>query len=326
MTTEKRSWAIFTIVRDETYYLPKWYAYYAQFLADRDIHVVHHVPARDDAVVVSTDNVQVALPSTSTSAVVSPAIPLLTTTSNHIGSRDAAPATREPANSRDACCDFLRGKECSIYVENEKLFSSRWIRDTVKRYQELLLKRYEAVIFTDVDEIIAIHPDSGFSGLGQFMASFLADKRHTNWRVTAYSIIHMPDLGEPAMDFSRPILKQRMYWFRDEYYDKPLITKIPLDYVLGHHTASNMNKQRHPHVYMIHLHQFDFEWYMQRHRRWASDYQVSDEDRRNTFNSHYRLQDTEKLVFQYYHQLFSQERIEPTLIERWVRARLASVV
>jgi hypothetical protein len=269
----KKPWAVFTIVREEGFYLPKWYKYYSQFLRDQDIHVIHHKPTADAV---------------------------------------------------DTCCDFLRDK-CPIHVEVQPMFSSRWIRDVVKQYQTTLLKEYEAVIFTDVDEIITIHPDSGFADLGEFMAQFVQDAKHTNWRVNAYSLIHLPDCGEAAVDLARPIMEQRMYWFRDDYFDKPLITKVPLNYVLGHHTATNMNKQRHPHLYMIHLHQFDFDWYVKRHQRWAREYKVSDEDKQATFNSHYRQQDMEKLLFQYYHYIFSRNRIVPTLVERWVRERLRGV-
>lgn len=280
MSEQKQPWAIFTIVREENFYLPIWYRYYSQFLPDCDIHIIHHVPAA---------------------------------------------TSPKKQKTPDTCCDFLRDKQCKIYVEDQELFSSRWIRDMVKKYQSLLLQSYEAVIFTDVDEIITVHPNSGFSGLGQFMDSFLLDKKHTNWRVTAYSVIHMPDLGEAPFDFSNRIFEQRMYWYRDEYYDKPLISKVPLDYELGHHTAPNMNLEHNPHLYMIHLHQFDFDWYIQRHQRWANEFKVSTEDLNNTFNSHYRLADREKLIFQYYHVLFSQYRIVPVLIERWVRDRLKTI-
>jgi hypothetical protein len=281
-TSTKKPWAVFTIVRDESFYLPKWYAYYSQFLADVDIHIIHHVPKEKAT-------------------------------------------TAAAAAKRDTCCDFLVGKECQIYVEDHEFFSSGWIRDIVKQYQARLLKQYEAVIFTDVDEIISIHPDSGFVGLGEFMTHFVQDKKHTNWRVNAYSLIHLPDLGEPSIDLARPILAQRMYWFRDDYFDKPLISKIPLNYVLGHHTATNMAKERNPHIYMIHLHQFDFDWYVRRHQRWAKDYKVSEEDKQATFNSHYRQKDFDKLVFQYYHYIFTQTRIVPTLVERWVRDRLQGI-
>jgi hypothetical protein len=75
---------------------------------------------------------------------------------------------------------------------------------------------------------------------------------------------------------------------------------------------------------MIHLHQFDFDWYIKRHQRWATDYKVSDDDKQATFN-HYRQKDMEKLVFQYYHYIFTKTRIAPLLVERWMREQLAVV-
>ena len=272
---KKRPWAIFTIVRQEPYYLPKWYNYYSQFLPGKVIHIINHCP--------------------------------------------------ESSKEVDNCCDFLR-ERCNIYIEKEEFFSSRWIRDTVERYQKMLLEQYEAVIFTDVDEIICIHPSSKLNGLGEFMSEFLADNKNTNWRVTAYSLIHLPDRGEPEFDFSKTIFDQRMYWFRDTTYDKPLISKIALKYVLGHHTAANMNKKLHPHLYMIHLHQFDLPWYIARHQRWARDFKPSPEDKKNTFNSHYREEKEANLLFNYYHHMFTKDRITPMLVERWARETLRKIV
>jgi len=277
---KKRPFAFYTIVREENFYLPKWYAYYSQFVEDCDIHIIHHRPRNNQRA------------------------------------------------KEDNCCEFLLDKECHIYVEDQEFFSTRWIRDIAQQYQKKLLQSYEAVIFTDVDEIVTVHPDSGFEDLGAFMTNFVNDQssaQPTNWRVKGYSLIHLPDAGEPAFDYERTIFEQRMYWYRDEYYDKPMVSKVPLDWVFGFHTASNMNKQVHPHLYMVHLHQFDFDWYLQRHTRWATDFKVADEDKRTTYNSHYRETDTAKLTFQYYHYFRSKKRIDPTLVERWVRQRLAAI-
>lgn len=275
---KKRPFAFYTIVREENYYLPKWYAYYSQFVDDKDIHIIHHKPQNNKRA------------------------------------------------EKDTCCDFLKQKDCSVYVEDQEFFSTRWIRDVAKQYQQKLLTEYEAVVFTDVDEIITVHPDSGFAHLGEFMRHFVDNpKEPSNWRVTGYSLIHLPDAGEPAFDYDKPIFEQRMYWYRDRYYDKPLVSKIALDWVFGFHTAPNMNLKPHPHLYMIHLHQFDFDWYMQRHVRWAKEYKVADEDKRSTYNSHYREENSEKLTFQYYHYFRKQTRIDPTLLPRWVRERLAVI-
>jgi len=271
---ERKPWCIFTIVREEDFYLPKWVEYYGQFLPLSDLHVINHVPK-----------------------------------------------SNEPGT--DKCTEFLKDTGARLYVEDEEFFSSRWLRDVVVQYQTQLLKEYRAVIFTDVDEIIFINPASGFADLGDFMCNcFVPDQEVQSLRVNAYQIVHLPDAGEPEFDFSQPILSQRMYWFRDRYYDKPLLTKKPLNYVHGFHTASDMNKVVNPHVYMLHLHQFDFDWYIKRHLRWAKEFKVCDEDKRSTYNSHYRQTDVDKLEFQYYHQLFSKARIVPQLIERWVRDSL----
>lgn len=274
-SVEKRPWAIFTIVREENFYLPKWHAYYGKNLPDCDLYVVNHVPK----------------------------------------------TSKEP----DTCCDFLKNTETTVYVEDEEFFSTEWIRDTAQKYQKMLLEKYEAVIFTDVDEIIVPNQQSGFETLNDFMIHFLNSKE-TNWRVTAYSLIHLPDQHEPKFDFNKNIFEQRMYWYRDQVYDKPLISKIPLQWIYGFHKAANMNPTPHPHLILIHLHQFDLDWYLKRHMRWAKDYKVREEDKKKSYNSHYRETDLNRLLFQYYHYLFSKTRINPGLIQRWVRDRLSDVI
>ena len=285
----KRRWAIYTIVREESYYLPKWYKYYSQFLDDCDLHIIHHVPD-----------------------------PLKPS------------ETEQPAalvvSKRDDCCDFLNGKDCKIYVETEPYFSARWIHDVAQKYQSKLLEDYEAVIFTDVDEIIVPRPESGFDNLGDFMLDFVADAEAANWRVTAYSLIHMPDRGEKVFDYGKSIMSQRMYWYRDAYYDKPLVSKVALEWSFGFHTAKNVNAQPHPNLILIHLHQFDLDWYIKRHLRWAKEYAVPDEDKRSTHHSHYRQSGVDALLQQYYHFFNSDDSIIPTLIERWVRDRLNDII
>lgn len=271
----KKPWAVFTIVREENFYLPKWHRYYSQNVPECDVYVVNHVPKNSE--------------------------------------------------TKDTCCDFLANSDSTVYVEDEEYFSTKWIRDTAQKYQRLLLQSYEAVIFTDVDEIIVPSADSGFADLADFMRDFLLSKQ-TNWRVTAYSLIHFPDKHEPKFDFAKNIFEQRMYWYRDDYYDKPLVSKKPLNWVYGFHRANNMNPTPHPGLVLIHLHQFDFDWYMQRHLKWATTFKVCDEDVKSTYNSHYRETDVHKLMFQYYHYIFTLRRINPMLIQRWVRDRLSATI
>ena len=49
-----------------------------------------------------------------------------------------------------------------------------------------------------------------------------------------YEVIHLPG-REPPLDYGRPLLEQRDYWFAAEGYDKPLVTTAPLSWEVGRH-------------------------------------------------------------------------------------------
>ena len=91
---------------------------------------------------------------------------------------------------------------------------------------------------------------------------------------------------------------KRKYWYRYGYYDKPLITKVYLDWVYGFHTASGMGPID-PGLYMIHFHQYDYNRYMDRHTRF-SKFEVPEFEKQRGWNYHYRKVGKE-LEDQYYH-------------------------
>ncbi len=87
-----------------------------------------------------------------------------------------------------------------------------WMVRTIEELQRELLERYDVVVVTDVDEIIAPVPEHGT--LGDYLDGF--DEEWVN--CLGYELIHMRD-REPALDLERPILDQRRYWFFMCAYD-----------------------------------------------------------------------------------------------------------
>ena len=66
--------------------------------------------------------------------------------------------------------------------------------------------RYDVVLVTDVDEIVAPVPEWGT--LGDYLDRFDED-----WvNCLGYELLHLKD-REPPLDLDRPILDQRRYWF-----------------------------------------------------------------------------------------------------------------
>jgi len=259
-----RQRCVFTIIREEYFYLEKWYNYYSRFFEDRDIYIIHHVTSKPDTSV-----------------------------------------------------DFLRDKVNVIDVE-EELFSSRWIRDTVQSQHHALSEKYRIVVFGDVDEIVFVNPNR-YKDLGVFLDWFDEQKEVNVVKCCSFTMMHQPD-KEPDFDFDKTIMSQRRYWYRYNYYDKPLISKVPLQFEFGFHNCKE-SAVCWPWVLMIHFHQFDFKWYMKRHTKWAKEYKASEEDLKQGWHYHYRKVDKE-LEHQFYHYYGTNQRITVSEIPDWVEKTL----
>lgn len=126
--------------------------------------------------------------------------------------------------------------------------------------QRELLERYDAVLTTDVDEIVAPDPDRGT--LGDYIEGFTGDFVNC----TGYEVLHMKD-AEPPLSLDRPIFEQRGHWYRNPGYDKPLLATVPIDWVPGFHTRTDNLRKPDPALRLIHLHRMDFGICLARHRQ-----------------------------------------------------------
>ena len=143
-----------------------------------------------------------------------------------------------------------------------------WMVEQIRDYQHTLLERYDVVLVVDVDEIIAPNPEMGT--LGQYIDRF--DEEFVN--CIGYELLHM-HLSEPPLDLGRPILAQRSRWFANDGYDKPVLSRTPLEWVPGFHGRSDGSFNPDPDLRLIHLHRMDYEICRQRHmlrdqRQWAA--------------------------------------------------------
>ncbi|MFE9749860.1 RICIN domain-containing protein [Saccharothrix saharensis] len=132
-------------------------------------------------------------------------------------------------------------------------FGVGWQRDTCQRFQHELLERYDVVLHTDVDEIVAPDPRSG--DLGEYIDRFDDDFV----TCTGYEVLHMKDT-EPAYDPGRPVLDQRGTWFRNNSYSKPLLARVPMEWHGGFHERKDRAARRDPSLRLIHLHRFDYDY------------------------------------------------------------------
>lgn len=147
-----------------------------------------------------------------------------------------------------------------IPVAHPKLDNS-WMVENVRRLQHELLERYDVVVVTDVDEIVA--PDPSIGTLGDYLARF--DEEWVN--CLGYELLHMKD-SEPPFRPDRPILEQRGHWFINDVYDKPAISMVPLDWRPGLHGRTDYQFNFDPDLRLIHLHRMDYEICRARHQRW----------------------------------------------------------
>lgn len=135
-----------------------------------------------------------------------------------------------------------------------------WHRDMLQEQQHRLKRRYDVVLCTDADEIVA--PDPQFGTLGDYIDRF--EDEFVN--CTGYELIHMRDL-EPAFDRSRPVLQQRGWWFRNPVYSKPLLARVPMEWHGGLHQRTDGRVNDDPALFLIHLHRMDFALCHERHRQ-----------------------------------------------------------
>ena len=134
-----------------------------------------------------------------------------------------------------------------------------WMRDTLQAQQHALLERYDTVLVTDVDEIVAADPDTG--DLGSYIAEFEGDFVTTR----GYEVIHMRD-REPPFDPAQRVLQQRRWWFPNPHYSKPLLARVPMQWHGGLHSSKTGATAPDERLFLLHLHRMDFEVCLARHK------------------------------------------------------------
>jgi hypothetical protein len=238
--------AVFTIVQDDPINLRIWANHYRRTYGSTDTFVLHHPrvgePYNADWI---TD------------------IALDTAVANHNGE------------------EFDEGFMIQAGVFREESFNHTWLRETVQAFQRFLFQSYDTVLFTEIDEIVAVDPRHADMPFWRFLDAFAAsDAKYV--RCTGYEVVH--DFAvEPPIDYSKPLLKQRTYWYPTTEYSKPLLSKVPMTWVNGFHSRESYtpydSKARErqeamdtPRIdlLLLHLHKLDFGSALERHKRSAA--------------------------------------------------------
>ena len=135
-----------------------------------------------------------------------------------------------------------------------------WHRDMLQQQQHRLIERYDVVLCTDVDEIVAPDPRTG--DLGEYLIRFRGD--FVNCR--GYEILHLKDSERP-LDFTQPLLEQRLHWYFNPAYSKPLLARVPMFWHGGLHARVDGLTNDDPSLYLIHLHRVDYDTCLARHHQ-----------------------------------------------------------
>jgi hypothetical protein len=135
-----------------------------------------------------------------------------------------------------------------------------WHRDVIQEQQHRLIARYDLVLCTDVDEIVALDPRLGT--ISDYIDRF--DQEFVN--CLGYEIIHVKD-SEPALQLDSPILEQRSYWYYNPAYSKPLMSRVPMYWHGGLHCRVDGRTNPDRDLFLIHLHRVDYGICLARHHQ-----------------------------------------------------------
>jgi hypothetical protein len=167
-----------------------------------------------------------------------------------------------------------------------------WMVRTVEEHQHELIERYDAVLVTDVDEIVAPRPELG--SLGDYIDRL--DEGFVN--CIGYELLHLVD-REPGFDPANKVLDQRGYWFANNIYDKPAIATEPMRWTPGFHRTQDLQVRLDPDLYLIHLHRMDYEICLARHR-YRRERAWNDHDLAMGWATHNRITDEAEFARWFY--------------------------
>lgn len=120
----------------------------------------------------------------------------------------------------------------------------------ISEIQAELLTRYDAVIVSDVDELIVVDPAAGTT-----LADYIAARVETS--VTAMGLnVQFSAHFEAPLRRGMPLFRQRRYAQFDWGYCKTLISRVPVQWRAGFHTSSAPVDIRE-HLLLFHLRSVD---------------------------------------------------------------------
>jgi hypothetical protein len=176
--------------------------------------------------------------------------------------------TPDPKNSarrNHAICDAQRVRPNAVY--RDQAFDHRWLRDTVQLFQRYLLQSYRWVLFAEVDEFVMPRD------LSVNMCSWLENGGGTSdvVRCAGYEVVHKWQEETTKLELTQPLLHQRQWYYRSRVYSKPVLSSVPLNWVVGFHDlCEEAGPEADESLLLLHLHKIDLELSLHRSQRSAA--------------------------------------------------------
>lgn len=190
-------------------------------------------------------------------------------------------------------------------------YGAGWQRDVVQNYQHELVGRYDAVLCTDVDEIVA--PDPRLGDLGDYIDHFDEDFITCQ----GYEVLHQKS-HEPPFDSTKPVLRQRFTWYANPLYSKSLLARVPMLWDGGCHKLIDDRINQDPHLYLIHLHRMDYGICLDRHRD-RGRFPLAQTDRNQRWGYQNQITDPTEFSSWFFHDSCGPSPICPQSIPPWWR-------
>lgn len=177
-----------------------------------------------------------------------------------------------------------------IPVQHAESFDYYWLARVVEDFAAFLLRSHDTVGFSEVDELLMPSLESG-----KTMRQLLEETHEPFFKAQGYCVVHHHP-QEPAMQWDKPILQQRLYWYPSARYSKIALMRERVYYTHGFHHAYNVpdSLDPHPDLLCLHLHQADYQTALRRHQRnggrfWSPKYRTSE------YGAHQRLENPDGL-------------------------------
>ncbi|MGB0966707.1 MAG: glycosyltransferase family 2 protein [Halocynthiibacter sp.] len=139
----------------------------------------------------------------------------------------------------------------------------RW--GAINSFHAGLMRYYNWMIVSDVDEFVLLDPDVGTDLVG-YLTGYEHGSRHDgpdgipkSLSPFGIELIHNPEVEPEALDPEAPILRHRRVFRTNANYSKPCVLRQPANFTVGGHANNHQPRVLDPHLYLLHLRFYDYK-------------------------------------------------------------------